>query len=145
MNAKGDIEVDYHHLVEDLALVLGSTLKKCLGDYVGIRRYGFSIEDTMGGSIEVAVDLGARPYFVYNSETRFRLIDELDPTLIKHFFRSFSDSARMNLHITQKGDYPLPLTTFRDMFACVGKAVAMAAEIDSRAPNQLHTSKGQFG
>ena len=104
ISAKGDLKVDYHHLVEDVGIVLGSALNEALGERKGINRYGFWVlpMDEAQAQSEVCLDLGGRPFFVYTMEHDQKYIRDFDVTILKHFWRSFSDTARMNLHIELK-------------------------------------------
>ncbi len=143
VKATGDIDVDYHHLVEDLGLALGEALNKALGDRRGIRRYGFSLlpmDDTLA---RVAVDLGGRPYLVYEMTNRTRKIRDFDLRLIEHFFRSFSEQARMNLHIAQLYGSD-PHHAHEAVFKAVARALRTACAADERAPDQIPSSKGSL-
>ena len=99
VNAKGDLEVDAHHTVEDIAICLGQALCEALGDKKGINRYGSSsipMEDTLAN---VSLDLSGRPSFVYNVNYQTEKIGDLDVECIEEMLRSFSNSGGMNLHI----------------------------------------------
>lgn len=101
VRAKGDLDVDTHHTVEDVGIVLGQALDKALGKRTGIRRYGsvlLPMDETLS---QVAVDLGGRPFLVYSLATRRRKIRDFDVQQIEEFFRAFSTEGRMNLHIAQ--------------------------------------------
>jgi len=101
LRAKGDLEVDYHHTVEDIGLALGQALDKALGNRRGIIRYG-SIQLPMDEALaEVAVDLGGRPYLVVNMACKKRKIMEFDLGLIKEFLVGLTNQGRFNLHINQ--------------------------------------------
>ena len=101
IQAKGDIEIDYHHLIEDIGIVLGEAIKKALGKKLGIRRYGESLTPMDETLAQVALDLSGRPYLVYNVKTGrgSRRIKDIDISLFEDFFRSVSNTAGMNLHI----------------------------------------------
>ncbi len=102
VKAKGDIEVDYHHTVEDVGIVLGDAFKKALGDKQGIRRYGYAVTPMDEALTSVAVDISNRPILVYNlplDERRGILFDTL---LAKEFFRALTNHLGMNLHINLK-------------------------------------------
>jgi len=101
LRATGDLDVDYHHTVEDIGLVLGSALNKALGSRSGINRYGWSLAPMDEALSRVAVDLGGRPYLVYQIANRKRKILAFDLQLIEEFMRAFCTEARMNLHICQ--------------------------------------------
>ncbi|MFN7954546.1 MAG: imidazoleglycerol-phosphate dehydratase HisB [bacterium] len=100
VKATGDLEVDFHHTVEDVGLSFGEALAKALGDKVGIRRYGSAslpMEETLA---DVAVDLSGRAYFVYRVELAQEKVGTFDLSLAKEFLRSFANRCGMNLHVT---------------------------------------------
>lgn len=101
LKANGDLQVDEHHTVEDTALALGSALAKALGDKRSIERYGFWVpmDEALA---EVAIDLSGRPYFVFDGKFKREYVGELPTELVSHFFESFAQSLRCNLHMTIK-------------------------------------------
>ena len=146
ISAKGDLKVDYHHLVEDVGIVLGSALNEALGERKGINRYGFWVlpMDEAQAQSEVCLDLGGRPFFVYIMEHDQKYIRDFDVTILKHFWRSFSDTARMNLHIELKFGEDLH-HCIEATFKAVARALRMACSVDSRALDQVPSSKGRLG
>jgi imidazoleglycerol-phosphate dehydratase len=100
VEATGDVEIDDHHTVEDIGLVLGSALDQALGDRRGIVRYGhfsLAMDETL---VDVALDLGGRPYLVYELPVLAgRWIGRFDCELVREFFQALTVQARMNLHI----------------------------------------------
>ena len=96
---KGDFDVDEHHSVEDLAITLGSLIGKALGDKRGIERYGYEILTMDDVVATVALDFSGRPDLIYDVDIRREYIGSFPVEMIRHFFKSFSDSARMNLYI----------------------------------------------
>ncbi|MBN1557941.1 MAG: imidazoleglycerol-phosphate dehydratase HisB [Lentisphaerae bacterium] len=142
IKAQGDLEVDYHHTVEDLGLVLGEALDKALGTRRGITRYGWSLipmDDALSGA---AVDLGGRPYLVYHIANRRRKIRDFDLKLIEEFFRALVVKARMNLHIVNLyGEEPHH--AYESVFKAVARALRMAVSRDPRETG-LPTSKGKL-
>ena len=143
VEARGDLEVDYHHLVEDLGLVLGDALNRALGERRGIRRYGFSLLPMDDSLARVAVDLGGRPYLVYDINNRKRKIRDFDLSLIEHFFRSFVDQAKINLHIAQLYGKD-PHHAYEAVFKGVARSLRMACEPDQRALDSIPSSKGKL-
>ncbi len=140
IKARGDLDVDYHHTVEDIGLALGKALNDALGDRKGIARYGYSLLPMDESLSRVAVDLGGRPYLVYRIANRKRKIRDFDLGIIEHYFRSFVDQARMNLHIAQVyGDDPHH--AYESVFKGVARALYMACAADPRVKG-LPTSKG---
>ncbi|MBI2081395.1 MAG: imidazoleglycerol-phosphate dehydratase HisB [candidate division NC10 bacterium] len=99
IRAKGDLEVDPHHTMEDVGLALGEALTRALGEKAGIRRYGHAAVPMDDALAWVAVDLGGRPYLVYQAERLTGKIGEFDALLLKEFFRAFATAAKANLHV----------------------------------------------
>ncbi|MFA6617846.1 MAG: bifunctional histidinol-phosphatase/imidazoleglycerol-phosphate dehydratase HisB [Candidatus Neomarinimicrobiota bacterium] len=100
---KGDLQVDEHHSIEDTGLVLGEALLKALGNKRGIERYAFYLPMDEARA-EVLLDLSGRPYFIYDVKHSREFIGEFPTEMLEHFFRSFSDGLRCNLHISAKGE-----------------------------------------
>lgn len=99
LRVKGDLEVDDHHTIEDTGIVLGTALKKALGDKAGIRRYGSCILPMDETLVLTAVDLGGRPYFVFDGEFPTEKIGDMASEMVREFFQAVSCSAGMNLHM----------------------------------------------
>lgn len=102
IHAKGDLHVDEHHTIEDTALALGECLLKALGDKRGIERYGFTLpmDDCLA---TVALDFGGRPWLVWDADFSRERIGDVPTEMFLHFFKSLSDSARMNLYVRAEG------------------------------------------
>lgn len=140
LKARGDLEVDYHHTVEDIGLVVGQALDQALGDRRRIVRYG-SVLLPMDDSLSaVAVDLGGRPYLVYKIANRKRRTGQFDLSLLEEFFRAFVVQGRMNLHIEQRYG-PEPHHAYESVFKGVARALRQACAIDPREIG-LPSSKG---
>jgi imidazoleglycerol-phosphate dehydratase / histidinol-phosphatase len=103
ITAKGDLDVDEHHTVEDVAITFGEAILKALGGKKGIERYGFTLpmDDCLA---QVAIDFGGRPWLVWDVKFLRERIGELPAELIYHFFKSFSDSSKCNLNIKAEGE-----------------------------------------
>ncbi len=99
VRAKGDLEVDAHHTVEDTGIVLGDALAEALGDKAGVRRFASALLPLDEALIQVALDLSGRPYLVYEVETAPERIGTFDPQLAEEFFRAFVTSAGITLHL----------------------------------------------
>ena len=140
VRCKGDIEVDYHHTVEDVGLALGDALREALGDRKGINRYGWTLMPMDETLCQVAMDLGGRPYLVYSLTTKKRRIRDFDVDLIEEFFRAFVTQARMNLHIEQKYGNE-PHHAIESVFKGVAKALLTAAARNPRVQG-VPSSKG---
>ena len=107
VKATGDIDVDYHHMVEDTGIVLGQALKQALGDKGGIRRYGFFLLPMDESLARVALDLSNRQAFVYNVNYQFPMVRDFSIVLVKEFFQAFANDAACNLHINlEYGEEP---------------------------------------
>ncbi|MBO5940142.1 MAG: imidazoleglycerol-phosphate dehydratase HisB [Kiritimatiellae bacterium] len=101
VKAKGDIDVDYHHTVEDVGLVFGQALNQALGDRKGITRYGFASVPMDEALCETSVDLGGRPFVVFVSGKKHMMIRDFEVKLIEEFFRAVSVEGRLNIHLRE--------------------------------------------
>jgi len=99
LRAKGDLEVDAHHTVEDAGIVLGAALAEALGDRAGVRRFASALLPLDEALIQIALDLSGRPYLVYEVETAPERIGTFDPQLAEEFFRAFVTTAGITLHL----------------------------------------------
>jgi imidazoleglycerol-phosphate dehydratase len=130
VEAKGDIEVDYHHLMEDIGIVLGDAIKKALGEKLQIRRYGEAITPMDESLAQVVIDLSGRAYLVYkvrlSKETAS--VKNLGVSLFEDFFRAMTNHAGMNLHIILHYGRD-PHHIFEAIFKGLGRALRAAAEI----------------
>jgi imidazoleglycerol-phosphate dehydratase len=143
VKAKGDVDVDYHHTVEDVGLVLGAAFKEALGDKLGIRRYGFFVLPMEESLARVAVDVGGRPLLVYNAEPPSMFVRDFNLALVKEFCRAFSNSLGANLHVQLVyGEEPHHVA--EAIFKCLGRALDAATQIDPRARDVLPTTKGSI-
>ncbi|GBD96871.1 MAG TPA: imidazoleglycerol-phosphate dehydratase HisB [Nitrospirae bacterium] len=142
VQAKGDIEVDYHHLMEDIGIVLGEAINKALGRKLQIRRYGESMTPMDESLAQVVIDLSGRPYLVYNVRTPrgSAQIQSLGVSLFEDFFRALSNNAGMNLHIIlQYGRDPHHI--FEAIFKGLGRALRSAVEIQTKTKG-IPSTKG---
>jgi len=103
IRAKGDLHVDFHHTVEDIAITLGEAVKEALGSKKGIERYGFLLpmDDSLA---QVAIDFSGRPWLVWDVTFKGEKTGEIPVEMFFHFFKSFSDNACCNLNIRAEGD-----------------------------------------
>src|SRR6476646_6803917 len=99
VEAKGDLDVDAHHTVEDVGIVLGQAIEKALGDKRGIQRYGWAIVPMDESLAQVAIDLSGRPAFVFRVEFKGETIGNFPVELIEEFFKALAVNAKMNLHV----------------------------------------------
>ncbi len=131
LKARGDVDVDYHHLVEDLGIVLGEAFKKALGDKKGIRRYGFWILPMDETLARVALDFSGRPFLVYRVRASKAKIRDFNISLIREFMQGFSNAAQCNLHIELLyGDEPHHIV--EAIFKGLAKAIDIAKQKDGR-------------
>jgi len=140
--AQGDLKVDYHHTVEDVGLVLGQALNKALGTRRGIVRYGSCLMPMDEALSRVAIDLGGRPFLVYNLSTRRRKIRDFDVQLIEEFFRAFTTEGRLNLHVEQLYGKDIH-HAIESVFKGVARALRAAVAKDAREKG-VPSSKGKL-
>ncbi len=142
VEAKGDIDIDFHHTVEDIGIVLGQAFREALGDKRGIRRYGQAsvpMDETLAG---VAVDLSGRPYMVYNVRLPKVKIGEFDVELAREFFQAFANNAGANLHINVLyGDNVHHI--LEACFKGMARALDQATQVDPRIEGIMST-KGKL-
>ena len=138
VRAKGDIEVDYHHTMEDLGLVLGDVLAQALGDKAGIRRYGSCILPMDETLALVALDLSGRPCLVWNVDFPAPMIRDLDTRLFCEFFQALVNRAGMNLHVRKMAGEEVHHVA-EAVFKAFAKALDQATAIDPRVVGVLST------
>ena len=101
VKAVGDLDVDYHHTVEDVGLVFGQALNQALGDRRGIVRYGFASIPMDEALCEASIDLGGRPFIVFSSGKKHMKVRDFEVKLLEEFFRAVSVEGRMNVHLRE--------------------------------------------
>ena len=140
VKAKGDIEVDYHHLMEDVGIVLGEAISKALGKKLQIRRYGEAMTPMDESLAQVVIDLSGRPYLVYKVRTPrgSAQIQSLGVSLFEDFFRALTNNAGMNLHINLHYGRD-PHHIFEAIFKGFGRALRSAMEIHPKVKGVLST------
>ncbi len=99
LKATGDLDVDFHHLVEDVGILLGQAFYNVSGDKKGIKRYGFFTVPMDESLVECVIDFGGRPYLSYELEFNTSKCGDFDMELIEEFFRAFVNNAKINLHL----------------------------------------------
>ncbi len=142
VEAKGDLNVDAHHTVEDVGIVLGQALEKSLGDKRGIHRYGWAIVPMDESLAQVAVDLSGRPAFVFNVAFKGDFIGAFPVELVDEFFKALATNARMNLHITVpygSNNHHIAEAIFK----AAAKALRQAISNDPRNPD-VPSTKGSL-
>ena len=142
ISAIGDLDVDFHHTVEDVGLALGDAFLKALGDKKSIRRFGEAFvpfDDTLAFA---SVDLSGRPYLVYNVKVPKSKVGEFDLELGEEFFKSFSNTLMCNMHIELKyGDNLHHM--IEAIFKAAGRALDSATRIDPRS-SDVPSTKGKL-
>ncbi len=140
VDAKGDIDVDYHHTIEDVGLVLGDAFDRALGDRKGIQRFGYAVTPMDDALAAVAVDLSKRPFLVYNIPARANSEGPSFLPLTKEFLRAFSNRCGMNLHVNVfYGDNEHHIN--ESIFKALGRALEQAVSFDNRVKD-IRSSKG---
>jgi imidazoleglycerol-phosphate dehydratase len=140
LEAKGDLEVDAHHTVEDVGITLGQAVREALGDASGIRRYGSQVLPMAEAKVEVSLDLSNRSYLVYNVDLANDRIGSFDASLAEDFFYAFSQSAGLDLHVDLRYGRS-PHHVVEAIFKGVARALRSAVERDPRVKG-LPTVKG---
>jgi len=138
LKACGDLQVDAHHTVEDVGIVLGQALKEALGDKKSIKRYGTSHVPMDEALAMVSLDLGGRPYLVCNVNYTTERVGDMDTQLVEEFFRAVSTNAGMNIHINVLyGSNSHHMT--EAVFKAFGRALDGAARTDERIEGVMST------
>ena len=139
--ASGDLDVDQHHTVEDVGIVLGQLFAKALGDRRGINRAGYFVLPMDETLAVVAVDLGGRPALVYKDLVKTRLVGDLQTELVHDFFDGFVNHAAANLHakvLYGRSNHH----KIEAIFKCFARAMRYACSKDARLKKQLPSTKG---
>lgn len=139
LKCEGDLEVDEHHTVEDVAIALGEVISKALGDKKGIERYGFVLPMDEAQAT-VALDLSGRPYLVFEGEFNREYVGDLPTEMVKHFFYSLAMNLKATIHVSFAGE-----NDHHKIEACfkgLARALRMAIEQNGRIKNLIPSSKG---
>jgi imidazoleglycerol-phosphate dehydratase len=141
IDAKGDLDVDQHHTVEDVGIALGDLFSKALGDRRGINRAGYFVQTMDETLAVVAVDLGGRPALVYDQQVNVTHVGELQTELLEDFFGGFANHAGANLHAKimygRSNHHKIEA-----IFKCFARAMRYACSTDERLKDQLPSTKG---
>ena len=138
LSCKGDLDVDCHHTIEDCGIVLGSAIKKAVGDKKGINRYGFFLLPMDEALVACAVDLCGRPYFSYDLTFPQEKCGDMDMAMVREFFYAVSYTGEMNLHLKQLSGLNSHHIA-EAAFKAFGKALDMAVSSDPRIEDVLST------
>jgi imidazoleglycerol-phosphate dehydratase len=126
IRATGDLEVDLHHTVEDVGIVLGNALREALGDKAGVRRFANALVPLDEALVQVAIDLSGRPFLVYDIDPVSEWIGTFDPQLAEEFWKGFVDGARLTLHlrsVTGKNGHHVIEASFKGVARALRDAV----------------------
>jgi len=139
--ANGDIEIDYHHLVEDMGISLGQAFREALGDKAGIRRYGFfalPMDETL---VTGALDLSNRAYLVWNVGSSITMVRDFNVQLFKEFFQAFANEVACNVHIRlEHGEEPHHVA--EAIFKGFAKSMDIATQHEVRLGGKIPSTKG---
>jgi imidazoleglycerol-phosphate dehydratase len=142
IDVRGDLEVDYHHSVEDTGIVLGKCLAQALGDKTGTRRYGWALLPMDETLVQVAIDLSGRAYLHYETPESAASIGQFGFELVEEFLRAFSSNANLNLHVDiLRGRNSHHMA--EGIFKGLAKALDQSCQIDSRVGG-IPSSKGRL-
>ncbi len=141
LHARGDLDVDQHHTVEDTGIVLGQLFSKALGDRKGINRAGYFVQPMDETLAVVALDLGGRPALVYRDLVKVRLVGDLQTELVEDFFGGFANHAGANVHVKvlygRSNHHKIEA-----VFKCFARAMKYACSKDARLKDLLPSTKG---
>jgi len=143
IEAKGDMEVDQHHTVEDLGIALGQAFRKALGDKGGINRSGYFVYPMDESLALVAIDIGGRPYLKFDAKFKRRFCGDLDTDLLEDFFNGLAVNAGMSMHVLMpygRGDHH----KIESIFKAFAKAMKMACSKDARLKEAIPSTKGSI-
>ena len=144
IRAKGDTHIDFHHTTEDTAIVIGLAIAKALGDRAGIRRFGHALIPMDETLTRCAIDVSARPYFIWKVSFSRAKLGEMDTELFKEWFQALAQNAGLTLHIENlygENNHHIAESCYK---ACA-RALRMAIEIEPRLKGQIPSVKGSLG
>ena len=141
IKAEGDIQIDYHHLVEDMGISLGQAFRDALGDKSGIKRYGFFVLPMDETLVTVALDLSNRGFLVFEADLSVSLVRDFNIQLFKEFFQAFANEVACNLHIRlEHGEEPHHVA--EAIFKGFAKSLDIATQIEPRLEGRIPSTKG---
>jgi imidazoleglycerol-phosphate dehydratase len=133
IKSHGDTQVDDHHLVEDIGICLGDAVKKALGDKKGIQRYGSAMIPMDESLCSLVMDISGRPYLIFNVELKSKKSDKFDYSLLREFFKSFSDHSGITLHVNLlygRNNHHIAEAIFKALALALRKAVTIHGRIE---------------
>ena len=141
LDARGDLDVDQHHTVEDVGIVLGEAVQRALGDKRGIMRAGYFLMPMDETLTATAIDIGGRPYCVLKGKISAKRVGDFQTELVEDFFQAFAQSARCNLHLRilygRSSHHQV-----ESLFKCFARALRFAVTRDTRLKKVLPSTKG---
>ncbi len=143
IRCNGDTEIDDHHTVEDIGIVLGQAVNQALGDKSGIRRYGHAYVPLDEALSRVVIDFSGRPGIIFNAEFKRSHVGQFDVDLVFEFFQGFVNHAQVTLHldvIRGRNEHH----KIETLFKAFGRALRMAIELDPRMAGQMPSTKGSL-
>jgi imidazoleglycerol-phosphate dehydratase len=143
VKAKGDLQIDAHHTVEDVGICLGQAILEAIGDKRGLTRYGDALVPMEEALAQVALDISGRPLLVYEAELGTDAIGAYDVSLTEEFFQAVCRSAGITMHVrllaSRNAHHGVEA-----IFKCVARALAQALAIDPSAPDEIPSTKGSL-
>ncbi|MBI1237975.1 MAG: imidazoleglycerol-phosphate dehydratase HisB [Alphaproteobacteria bacterium] len=144
VRADGDLHIDYHHTTEDTGIVIGEAVKRALGDFRGIRRFGAAMIPMDETLTRVAVDVSNRPYLIWKVAFTRPKLGEMDTELFKEWFQAFAQNAGVTLHVENlygENNHHIAESCFKGL----ARALREAIEIDPRLDGAIPSTKGVLG
>ncbi len=138
LKARGDLEVDQHHTVEDVGIVLGQALRQAIGDAAGISRFGSARVPMADALLQVDLDLSNRPFFVYRVELPREWVGRFDAALIEDFLYAFASNGGIDLHVERLYGHNVHHVV-EGIFKALGRALRVAVSLDPRIEGPLST------
>jgi len=143
VRAQGDLHVDFHHTTEDTGIVIGSAVKRALGDNAGIRRFGAILIPMDETLTRVAIDISGRPYFIWKVNFTKAKLGEMDTELFREWFQAFAQNAGLCLHVENlygENNHHIVETCFKGL----ARSLRQAVEVDDRLEGAVASTKGSL-
>ena len=144
VRAQGDLHVDFHHTTEDTAIVIGQAVKKALGDFSGITRFGWALIPMDEALTRVALDISNRPYLIWKVAFTRPKLGEMDTELFREWFQAFAQAAGLTLHVENlygENNHHIIESCYKGL----ARALRAAVAIDPRKPDAVPSTKGVLG
>ena len=144
LQAAGDLQVDAHHTIEDIGIVLGQAIAEAVGDKKGIERYGYFLLPMDEVLVAASLDLSGRPWYVSDYSPRRDKLGEMPADMVNHFFYSLASESRMTLHFKFLNQGDNEHHRVEAMFKAFGRALRKAVKKDGSAPGRIPSTKGKL-